>query len=49
MLYTLKVRSHEREELVEFTDQVQKELASANQQEGVVLLYSTYHRRFDGE
>jgi secondary thiamine-phosphate synthase enzyme len=39
MFYTLKVRSHEREELVEFTDQVQKELASANQQEGVVVLY----------
>ena len=39
MFYTLKVRSHEREELVEFTDQVQKRLTSAGQQEGVVVLY----------
>ena len=39
MLYTLKVRSHEREELVEFTDQVQKQLTAANQREGVVVLY----------
>jgi secondary thiamine-phosphate synthase enzyme len=39
MLHTLKVRSHEREELVEFTDQVQKQLSSSNQKEGVVLLY----------
>ena len=39
MLYTLKVRSHEREELIEFTDQVQKQLTAANQREGVVVLY----------
>ena len=39
MLYTLKVRSHEREELVEFTDKVQKQLTASNQQEGVVVLY----------
>ena len=39
MLYTLKVRSHEREELIEFTDQVQKHLTEANQREGVVVLY----------
>ena len=39
MLYTLKVRSHEREELVEFTDQVQKQLTAANQREGLVVLY----------
>ena len=39
MLYTLRVRSHEREELVEFTDQVQKQLTAANQREGVVVLY----------
>lgn len=39
MLYTLKVRSHEREELVEFTDQVQKQLIAANQREGLVVLY----------
>ena len=39
MLYTLKVRSHEREELIEFTDQVQKQLTAAYQREGVVVLY----------
>lgn len=39
MLYTLKVRSHEREELVEFTDQVQQQLTAANQREGLVVLY----------
>jgi len=39
MLYTLKVRSHEREELIEFTDQVQRQLIAANQQEGVVVLF----------
>jgi secondary thiamine-phosphate synthase enzyme len=39
MLYTLKVRSHEREELVEFTDQVQQQLTAANQREGVVVLF----------
>jgi secondary thiamine-phosphate synthase enzyme len=39
MLYTLKVRSHEREELIEFTDQVQQQLTAAKQQEGVVVLY----------
>ena len=39
MLYTLKVRSHEREELIEFTDQVQQQLTAAKQREGVVVLY----------
>jgi secondary thiamine-phosphate synthase enzyme len=39
MLYTLKVRSHEREELIEFTDQVQRQLTEANQREGIVVLY----------
>ena len=39
MLHTLKVRSHEREELVEFTDKVQKQLTVSNQREGVVVLY----------
>ena len=39
MFHTLKVRSHEREELVEFTDKVQKQLTASNQQEGVVVLY----------
>ena len=39
MLHTLKVRSHQREELVEFTDAVQKQLSAANQKEGLVVLY----------
>ena len=39
MLYTLRVHSHEREELVEFTDQVQQQLTAANQREGIVVLY----------
>ena len=39
MLYTLKVRSHEREELIEFTDQVQQQLTAAKQREGIVVLY----------
>jgi secondary thiamine-phosphate synthase enzyme len=39
MLFTLKVRSREREELVEFTDEVQQKLTASNQQEGVVFLY----------
>jgi len=39
MLHTLKVRSHQREELVEFTDAVQKQLSASNQKEGLVVLY----------
>lgn len=39
MVYILKVRSREREELVEFTDQVQQELTAAKQREGVVVLF----------
>src|SRR6185503_2068442 len=39
MLYKLKVRSHEREELIEFTDQVQRQLTAAEQSEGIVVLY----------
>ncbi len=35
----LKVRSHQREEMVEFTDQVQKKLAESEAREGVVTLY----------
>jgi secondary thiamine-phosphate synthase enzyme len=38
-MYVLKVRSHSREELVEFTDQVQKRLAESKASEGVVVLY----------
>ncbi len=39
MLHTLKVRSREREELVEFTTQVQQTLTASGEQEGVVILY----------
>jgi len=39
MVYTLKVRSHEREELVEFTAQVQQQLTAAKQREGVLVLF----------
>ena len=35
----LKVRSHQREELVEFTDEVQRRLAESGAKEGVVVLY----------
>ena len=35
----LKVKSSNREELVEFTDQVQEKLTESGQREGVVVLY----------
>ena len=35
----LKVRSHQREELVEFTDQVAAKIKSAQQDEGICFLY----------
>src|SRR5204862_1349083 len=38
-MYTLKVRSHQREELVEFTDEVQQQLNESGAKEGVVVLY----------
>src|SRR6476620_10498967 len=38
-MYTLTVRSHQREELVEFTDQVQQKLKESDAKEGVVVLY----------
>lgn len=38
-MYTLKVRSHQREELVEFTDEVQRRLTESGAREGVVVLY----------
>jgi secondary thiamine-phosphate synthase enzyme len=38
-MYTLKVRSHQREELVEFTDQVEVKLKESGAKEGVVVLY----------
>ena len=38
-MYTLKVRSHQREELIEFTDQVEIKLKESGAKEGVVVLY----------
>lgn len=38
-MYVLKVRSHGREELVEFTDQVREKLRESGAREGVVVLY----------
>ena len=38
-MYTLKVRSHHREELVEFTEQVQQRLTESGEKEGIVILY----------
>lgn len=39
MFETLKVRSRQREELVEFTDQVQQKLTESGEREGLVVLY----------
>jgi len=38
-VFILRVRSHEREELVEFTDQVQAMLDKSGAKEGIVVLY----------
>ncbi len=38
-MFILRVRSHEREELVEFTDQVQAMLDKSGAKEGIVVLY----------
>lgn len=38
-MYVLKVRSHKREELVEFTGEVQRQLKESGAVEGVVVLY----------
>jgi secondary thiamine-phosphate synthase enzyme len=38
-MYTLKVRSHQREELVEFTAEVQRQLKESGAREGIVVLY----------
>ena len=38
-MHTLKVHSHQREELVEFTDEVQEQLKESGAKEGVVILY----------
>ena len=39
MVYTLKVRSREREQLVEFTDAVQQKLTESGAREGICTLY----------
>jgi len=39
VFYILNVRSHDREELVEFTDLVQGKLAASNAKNGIVVLY----------
>src|SRR5258705_13581229 len=38
-MYTIKVRSHQREELVEFTAEVQRLLKESGAREGIVVLY----------
>ena len=38
MIYTLKVRSREREQLVEFTDAVQQQLTESGAREGVCTI-----------
>lgn len=39
MFYTLRVRSGEREQLVEFTDEVRRKLKEAGVQDGICVLY----------
>ena len=38
-MFTIKVRSHQREELVEFTKEVQSKLKESGGRDGVVVLY----------
>lgn len=38
-MHTIQVRSHQREELVEFTDEVQAKLKESEQTEGICFLY----------
>jgi secondary thiamine-phosphate synthase enzyme len=38
-MQTLKVRSHQREELVEITGEVQRHLTESGEHEGIVILY----------
>lgn len=38
-MQVLKVRSHQREELVEFTDEVQRKLTESGAKEGIVVLF----------
>src|SRR5207253_1988743 len=39
LMYVLKVRSHQREELVEFTDEVRIKLKESGAVEGICVLY----------
>ena len=39
LMYVIKVRSHEREEMVEFTDEVRRLLKSSGAREGISVLY----------
>ena len=39
LMYTIKVRSHAREELVEFTDEVKEKLRESGATDGVCFLY----------
>lgn len=39
LMYLLKVRSHQREELVEFTGEVRSKLKESGTRDGVVVLY----------
>ena len=38
-MYVIKVRSHEREQMVEFTDEVRRKLKESGAREGVCVLY----------
>jgi len=38
-MYTLKIRSTAREELIEFTEQVREKLKDSGEHEGIVVLY----------
>ncbi len=38
-MYSIKVRSHQREELIEFTGQVQDHLRASGESEGIVVLF----------
>ena len=42
MLYTLKIRSHAREEFVEITNEVQAKLKEFGAREGICVLYSQH-------
>jgi secondary thiamine-phosphate synthase enzyme len=41
-MYTLKIRSHQREELVEFTEEVKQKLTESGAKDGVVVLFSQH-------